>query len=261
MISNMRRKTDTTTRSNSRKTFLSLANQVYEKIRNEILTCVLEPGQQVTQAQLVDKFRVGITPVRDALQRLAQEGLVQPIPRSGYLVSPITFADIGALYEFRGILEAAAIRLAVERASDEQLDTIARAADFTYTFRDRQSYTDFLSHNADFHRSIALAAGNPRLAGAITLALGELTRVFHLGLDLRDRAQEMHTEHIALIQALRSRDLSRAEQIHRSQIAARSNRHRRALCATGDRDPAHARGRHRSSIRSADASRRVSVPP
>jgi DNA-binding GntR family transcriptional regulator len=229
----MRKKTRATRRATPRINSASLAKQVYDKIRDEILACVLEPGQQVTQAQLVDKFKVGVTPVREALQRLAQEGLVQSIPRFGYIVSPITSSDISSLYEFRGILEAAAIRLAAVRASDEQLCKIARMADFTYTFRDRQSYTDVLNHNADFHLAIALAAGNARLVGAISATLSELRRVFHLGLDLRDITQEIRQERVALIEALQSRDADRAEQILLAQNANSEERVREALLLKG----------------------------
>jgi DNA-binding GntR family transcriptional regulator len=207
----------------------SLAHQVYEKIRNEIITCVLEPGQPVTQAQLVEKFQVGVTPVREALQRLAQDGLVQAVPRFGYVVAPITLADIQALYEFRNVLECAAIRLAAKHATDPQLEQIARAARFKYTFRDRQSYSEFLNRNAEFHRSIALASGNPRLAAAIFAVLIELTRVFHLGLDLRDSAQEMYDEHRALAEALQARAAEKAAQIFTSQNARSEARVREAL--------------------------------
>lgn len=82
----------------------SLAGQAYEAIRNEIITCRLRPGQQIAQPQLAERYQTGTTPVRDALQRLAQEGLVQPIPRFGYLVTQITLSDVTEMYELRSIL-------------------------------------------------------------------------------------------------------------------------------------------------------------
>ena len=197
----------------------SLSGKAYEVIKRDIITCVLEPGQQIAQPQLAEKHRIGLTPVREALRRLAQEGFVQAIPRFGYIVSPVTFADVYEVYELRAIVESAAVRLAAIRAADEQLTKILKSASFTYVYRDRESYSHFLALNKEWHRSVVAIAGNQRMVDLISKTLDELTRVFHLGLDLRDSAEEMRSEHLALAAALRDRDPDRAEKIVQSQIA------------------------------------------
>jgi len=218
----------------------SLSDQAYETIKSEIITCVLEPGQQIAQSQLAERYQVGTTPIREALQRLAQEGFVQPIPRFGYVVSSITFNDLHEIYELRTILESAAVRLAAMRGTDKQLQEIARAAGFTYVYRERQSYSDFLALNAEFHRSIAGVAGNRRLVDLISRLLDELTRVFHLGLDLRDSAEEMRDEHLALAKALCDHDPDRAEQLVQSQITRSQQRVLEALTHRLSGDPSGA---------------------
>lgn len=207
----------------------SLSEKAYETIKAEIITCALRPGQQIAQRQLADQYQVGMTPVREALQRLAQEGFVQPIPRFGYVVSPVTFSDVHEIYELRSIAESAAVRLAAVRGSQEQLESISEAAGFTYTYGRRESYREFLERNAAFHRAIAAAAGNQRLVDLISRLLDELTRVFHLGLDLRDSAGEMRDEHVTVARALCDRDPDRAEQIVRSQIERSQQRVLEAL--------------------------------
>jgi DNA-binding GntR family transcriptional regulator len=207
----------------------SLAGKAYEIVKGEIITCALEPGLQIVQSQLAERYHIGLTPVREALQRLAQEGFVQPIPRFGYIVSPITLSDVREIFELRSIVESSAARLAAVRGLQEQLDEILAHADFTYVYKERQSYTDFLAHNADFHRSVAVAARNQRLVDLVSKLLDELTRVFHLGLDLRDSAEEMRDEHLALAQVLCDRDPDRAEQIVQSQIVTSQNRILEAL--------------------------------
>jgi DNA-binding GntR family transcriptional regulator len=189
----------------------------------------LEPGRQVAQQQLAERYQLGMTPIREALQRLSQEGFVQAIPRFGYLVTPITFSDVHEIFELRTILETAATRLAAARGTDKQLAQIAQAARFTYVFGDTDSYDSFLVRNADFHRSLALVADNARLAAQISRLLDELTRVFHLGLDLRDSAEEMRDEHLALASALCNRDPDQAEQILQNQIARSQQRVLEAL--------------------------------
>ena len=207
----------------------SLAQQAYEQLRAEILTCALPPGAQIAQAQLAEKYSLGLTPVREALQRLAHEGLVQPYPRFGYIVSPVTVEPVRQMFEYRAILESAAVRLAVERAGDEQLANLAGSAAFQYVYRNREEYSRFLARNAEFHLAIARLAGNPRLVEALASLLDELARIFHLGLDLRDSAVEMEAEHIALANALRARDPERAEQIVREQIQRSQQRVLEAL--------------------------------
>jgi DNA-binding GntR family transcriptional regulator len=208
---------------------MSIAQKAYDLIRGEILNCTLAPGQQIVQARLVEKYGLGLTPIREALQRLAHEGLVQPYPRFGYIVSPVTEELVRHLYEVRMVLETAAVRLAVDRASDAQLRQVAETARFTYVFKDHAQYMRFLEQNAAFHDSIAILAGNPRLAEMLRGLLAELSRIFHLGLELRDSAAEMQSEHSTLATALLARDGDRAGQLMREQIARSQQRVLEAL--------------------------------
>jgi len=196
----------------------SLAHQAYTALRKDILTCELDPGSTIAQSQLVKRYDFGLTPVREALKRLEQEGYVQSIPRFGYLITPITLKDVEDLYDLRLILEQSAVRMAIQRASDEQLAQIQQKATFTYKFKNRLSYLQFLEHNISFHVSIALASGNRKLAEMLANVLNEMTRIFNLGLDLRDSAEEMRNEHIVLAAALVQRDIQSAEQIVQDQI-------------------------------------------
>jgi len=196
----------------------SLADQAYDALKRDILTCTLDPGTQLAQSDLTARYNLGITPIREALKRLEMEGYVQAIPRYGTLITPITIEDINDIYEMRLILEKSAARLAVERASDAQIETLAQQANFTYTFGNRQSYLEFLDHNTGFHSQVASASGNRRLQDAIAHLLDSMTRIFHIGLDLRDSAEEMRAEHIQLVEALLKRDAGLAEKIVEDQI-------------------------------------------
>lgn len=196
----------------------SLTKKAYSLIKKEIISCSILPGEQVSQARFVEKYEIGLSPVRSALQMLVQEGFLQPIPRFGYIVTPITLSDVQELFELRQVLEGSAVRFAAERGSIEKIKSIADAANFTYVYQNRESYSEFLDHNDNFHTSIAALAGNQRLVEAVTKVLGELKRVFHLGLNLRDSAEEMKKEHLELVQALLARDPDQAEAIIHSQI-------------------------------------------
>lgn len=203
---------------------LSQAETAYQTLKREILTCALEPGQQVAQAHLANRYKLGATPVREALQRLAQEGYVQPFPRFGYVITPVTGDDVREIYGLRLILEGAAIRLAARHASQEQIDLICHSADFSYVYHDHGSTINFLELNRQFHTAIAQSAGNRRLAEAISRLLDEMARIFHLGLDLRDSAEEMRQEHLALAEALARRDAGQASALIEDQIRCSQER-------------------------------------
>jgi DNA-binding GntR family transcriptional regulator len=102
----------------------SLADKAYEILQGEILTCAVKPEQQIVQSQLAERYQVGTTPIREALQRLAQGGFVQPIPRFGYIVNPTPISDVHKIYELRSIVESAVARLAAVRGSQEQLNNL-----------------------------------------------------------------------------------------------------------------------------------------
>ena len=200
------------------KKTLSLAEKAYNTIKRDILTCVLDQGTIFAQSEMVERYDFGITPVREALKRLESEGYVQSIPRFGFVITSITIKDVEDLYELRQVLETASVRMAIQHATREQIAELQRRVNFTYTFKDRDSYMEFLEGNMDFHVSIAMMSGNRKLAEALFRVLNEMTRIFNLGLDLRDSAEEMRHEHMALVSALMARDLQAAEQIIRDQL-------------------------------------------
>lgn len=197
---------------------LSQAEQAYEAVKKDILICALPPGSLIVQPQLAERYNTGITPLREALQKLAKEGLVQSIPRFGYVVTPITLADVQELFEMRLVLETEAARMAAERVTPEQIEKLQRLAEFTYVYQDRETYLQYLLVNAEFHLAVAKVTGNRWMAEISAQLMDALLRVFTLGMDVRDNAEEMRVEHRELVEALRKKDPDEAERIVRKQI-------------------------------------------
>jgi DNA-binding GntR family transcriptional regulator len=202
----------------------SLAERAYQLLRADIISCILKPGQQVVQSRLAEKYQIGTTPIRDALHRLARENLVQPVPRSGYVITPITLTDIQEMFELRFLLESFAARMAASRGSEEDLQEIVRLADITYVFKDKESYLERIALNADFHRAIANAAGNQRIADQLARLLDELARFFYLTYDLKDLSEAMRQEHHLLVEAICSRNPDRAGQVAGDLVARAQQR-------------------------------------
>lgn len=200
-----------------------LSDRAYERIRHDIISCVLAPGTEISEAQLCAHYKLGKAPVRMALNRLAHDGLVRAIPRRGYRVTQITLKDIHDVFELRLMLEPVAARMAVGRVDAQRLRVLDEISRSGYQPGDAKSTARFLDANKQFHVTIARATGNARLAEAVERLLDEMTRLLHLGLGLRDRSQEMSRERRTLIKALARGDGDAAERISREQIdAARS---------------------------------------
>jgi DNA-binding GntR family transcriptional regulator len=129
----------------------SLADQVFQWICDEITVGVLRPGQLVSENELAARFGVSRSPVREALIRLAWEGLVDVRPQRGTIVSELTAPQIEGLFQAIELVEPEMVRLAIENATDEDVDHIATAVaglrepgiDLA-TFWKRISYVDHL---------------------------------------------------------------------------------------------------------------------
>jgi DNA-binding GntR family transcriptional regulator len=200
-----------------------LSARAYESIKHDIISCVIAPGTEISEAQLCAQYKLGKAPVRMALNRLAHDSLVRAIPRRGYRVTPVTLKDIHDVFELRLMLEPAAARMAAGRMDAQRLKAIDDVCRAGYQPGDPRSTTRFLEANKAFRVAIARATGNARLAEAVERLLDEMTRLLHLGLGLRNRSQEMQREHRALGKALARGDGEAAERIAREQIEAERN--------------------------------------
>jgi DNA-binding GntR family transcriptional regulator len=197
-----------------------LTERAYERLRRDIITCVIAPGSEISEAQLCSQYDLGKAPVRVALTKLCHDRLVRAIPRRGYMVMPVTLQDVHDVFELRLMLEPPAARMAAGKVSAQRLKTYDDVYRLGYQQGDARSTGRFLDANKAFHVAIAQATGNARLAGAIEHLLDEMTRLLHLGLALRKAAQETQHEHKTLVKALARGDGESAERICREQIEA-----------------------------------------
>ncbi|MBT8069986.1 MAG: GntR family transcriptional regulator [Gammaproteobacteria bacterium] len=98
----------------------SLAEKAYRLLEAQLVTLVLAPGDLIAERDLVDRVSIGRTPVREAIQRLSAEGLLQVLPRKGLMVTPILRSDLLRIIEVRRVLERLMVVKAAERATPDQ---------------------------------------------------------------------------------------------------------------------------------------------
>jgi DNA-binding GntR family transcriptional regulator len=202
-----------------------LAARATDYLRADILACRLPPGATLSEATLATRIGLGRAPIRAALARLADEGLVQAIPRRGWIVTQVTIRDIHEVFDLRLILEPEAARRTAEairsgRADPARLHALNAICAERHDPADPDSALAFLTANARFHTELAELAGNQRLARQLARLLDEATRMLVMGLSCRDRSQEMAHEHNALLDALGQGDAPEAAAIMAEQVAA-----------------------------------------
>jgi DNA-binding GntR family transcriptional regulator len=197
-----------------------LTDTAYAAIKRDILECVLFPGMEMTERQLGVRYGIGKAPLREALVRLSHEAIVQSIPRSGYRVTPVTIQDVQEVFALRLLLEPTAARQAAGRTDERLLRQLNKACLAGYKPGERGSESAFLRANREFHVAIANVTGNRRLARVLEDLLEQTERLFHLGLAVRDRTEEMTREHETLIMALMKGDADAAARVTVDQINA-----------------------------------------
>lgn len=193
-------------------------DKVFSKIKTDIIRCVLKPGSTVSEAKLAERYSIGKAPIRDALARLGHEGFVISQARKSRVIAPITIQDVIDLYGVRLALEPVAARLAAGQVDEERLRESANACEIAVDKADSESISNFLGANSDFHRSIAVASGNRRLARQISDLLDDTERVRHVMIGSNESRKEAISEHGALVDALVSGDKGRAENLAKAHI-------------------------------------------
>jgi DNA-binding GntR family transcriptional regulator len=183
-----------------------------------VLRGQLKPGTYLVELDVARRYGVSRGPAREALKLLQREKFVEAIPRRGYLITPITMTQVRELFELRVILESAAAVRATQRATAQEIDALERLVGDPYAPGSAESYAQFLAQNKVFHSAVARLARNGRVSQIIESLLDELARLFYLGLDVRDRSDELVNEHRELVQAMRGRDPEQAARVMRQQI-------------------------------------------
>jgi DNA-binding GntR family transcriptional regulator len=180
---------------------------IYATLRTEIILGHRKPGERMAVDELKSRFGTSVTPVRDALQMLNQEGLITIKPRSGYFITQITLKALRDMLELREILEVAAVDRAAVTITDAQLAAL-KNVHAGYTGDDDQAYTRYTDENRRFHYLLAQASGNQELALALRGLHDRLARF----MVIRHAGKSLEDIHARLIDRLQAHDVSGARK-------------------------------------------------
>jgi len=200
---------------------VSAVDAVVHEIRDGVREHRYAPGQRLIEADLVKRLGVGRGTVRDALRRLAGDGIVRVEHRKGAIVRFLSRNEFISLIQVREVLEGLAARLAAENANKRRyLAELQRLQRETNNVRraGNAGIVEFMDHNDRFHNLIVEMAGDPYLGTAIRQSHGPLFRLqFHFLIDeaSTDRARIAHDQ---IVRAILASDGDKAERAMRSHI-------------------------------------------
>ncbi len=191
---------------------------VYERLRSEILSCVLRPGTRLQEKDLAEKYGVSKSPIRDALLRLQEQHLIEVLPRKGYRVTPVSVNEIGEMYEMRSILECSCVRRLIDQAGDAELDALEAVAAAPAD----AGIAPWIQYNRRFHLALANASGNSRLTRATSEVIEQFDRLIYMNMSnmLREAGnlQQFVDEHKAIVAAIKRRDKRAAVALTREHV-------------------------------------------
>lgn len=191
----------------------SLTEKAYFCIRDAIIRLRLAPGDTVDERALMRDLDVGRTPVREALHRLADQRLVQIIPRRGIFVTAIDVRDLGSISEVRTRLESHAGRLAAERATEAERAETGALLDHVSARQPGADQTELIELDQLVHRHVHQCTHNAYLQATLEEYFVLSLRLWFLVLDRLEALEPAVTEHRDLLAAIRDRDPDTAERV------------------------------------------------
>ncbi len=198
----------------------NLAERAYEQLRAMAITYQFRPLERLAEADLVKRLKVSRTPIREALNRLVTEGFLVFTPNRGFQCRPLDAKEIFDLYEVRRSLETTAVRLAAERATDEELEALATFLKASRAAPDDASVVELVGLDEAFHERIALLSRNAELLHILRNINARIR--FCRWIDMENgRRAATQTEHAEVLAALTARDADRCQVIMNGHITRR----------------------------------------
>jgi DNA-binding GntR family transcriptional regulator len=196
----------------------TLRERVFERLREEILAGDLPAGAELHEVALAQSLGVSRGPLREALGRLAAEGLVTITPRRGAVVTKLTREEFVEAYQVREALESLAVRLAVPRLTGDDRRRLHSLTDQMVRHAEEGDAQGFFEVNRRFHQLFVLASGNGRLQDMHGQLIAQMARLLAKSRELRGGLQQSLAEHQAILDAVDAGDADRAARLMEEHI-------------------------------------------
>jgi GntR family transcriptional regulator, rspAB operon transcriptional repressor len=195
------------------------APQVFETLREMIVSLELAPGATLVRSELAARFGVSQTPVRDALQVLQREGLVDIFPQAATQVSRIDLASARQAHFLRLCVELELVRAAASRRDDALVARLRGCVDQQARCAKAKDLVGFSRADASFHEELYAAAGQQELHALVQNRSGHIDRLRRLHVPSEGKPQRILADHKALVDAIEARAPQRAQQALREHLS------------------------------------------
>jgi GntR family transcriptional regulator, rspAB operon transcriptional repressor len=199
------------------------APQVFERLREMILSLELTPGTVLSRTELANRYGLSQTPVRDALMKLGEEGLVDIYPQHATVVSQINVTSALQAHFLRRSIELEVVRTLAEQRNAALIaqlrETIARQTELL----DLKNYEQFSLLDQAFHRQMYEAAGVPQLWDLVRRLSGHIDRLRRLHLPVEGKTMAVVRDHAEIIDAIEKGDVVAAQSALRKHLSGTLN--------------------------------------
>jgi DNA-binding GntR family transcriptional regulator len=199
------------------------APQVFERLREMIVSLELAPGTVLSRAELAAQYGLSQTPVRDALTKLGEEGLVDIYPQHATVVSRISVASALQALFLRRAIELEVVRALAERHDDELIDELRSTIAEQQRLSDLERYEQFSVMDQAFHRQMYEAAAVPQLWDLVRRLGGHIDRLRRLHLPVEGKTMAVVREHSELLDAIEKGDAEAAQAAVRKHLSGTLN--------------------------------------
>ena len=191
--------------------------QAYRVLKRQILDNELPGNTQLLELEVADRLNMSRTPVREALIRLARDGLVEVRPRHGMRVLPVSADDMREIYEILTALESAAAGLAAGRTlAPEEIDSLDACVAEMDAALETDDRLTWVRADERFHARLTELSGNRRLAKLVEAHFEQTHRVRMLTLHLRPKPLKSNRDHENLVRAIKAGEADRSARLHRA---------------------------------------------
>jgi DNA-binding GntR family transcriptional regulator len=182
------------------------SDRVEKELREKILTLEIEPGLAISEANLINRYHWGRTPLREAFQRLAEQSLLQIIPRHGVVITHLSVFEFVEVMEAMAMVIGPAVSLACRHLTVEELLQLEQTIKQSELAASSSDFISVSAQDYEFHRILAVATGNRYLSRHL-LHLHQVATRFNLTSWKRDANAEFSLkEHDRILEALRHKD-------------------------------------------------------
>ena len=210
---------------------MPLSERAYQKLRGAIESGELKPGQRVMEVEAAQWLEMSRTPVREALRRLENEGMLAVESRTGLVVASISRQAMIELYVMREVLEGTAARLCVKHASDFEIMELEELV--AHEARLAGNYEALARHNRLFHEALHRAAHNRYLEKSLAAVNDSLYLLGPSQMLLPERAELAKVEHAELVRHIRGRNADAAEAAARRHVRSAQQQRLKQLFPEG----------------------------